>query len=126
VEHLQRVMSWVRSTHPFYNRTGGKDHFFWLANDQGGCWIPPDDPLLAAPAKIVHFGFHGWNTKLPGDYQVNHQQQEGLVLPSCKPQVPVSGSAATHAASCIMMHVFGMMIITTACPPALCCCWSPI
>jgi hypothetical protein len=86
VEHLTRVMTWVRSAHPFFNRTQGKDHFFWLANDQGGCWIPPEDPLLAAPAKIVHFGFHGWNSKLPGDYQVSHQQAagRGRLLPSCK------------------------------------------
>lgn len=32
--HLQRVMTWVRDQHPFFNRTGGKDHFIWLPNDR--------------------------------------------------------------------------------------------
>jgi len=35
-EHLHRVMTWVREAHPFFNRTGGRDHFFWLPNDRWG------------------------------------------------------------------------------------------
>lgn len=34
VEHLRRVMGWVQNAHPFFNRTGGRDHFFWLPNDR--------------------------------------------------------------------------------------------
>lgn len=34
VEHLRRVMAWVRTAHPFFNRTGGRDHFAWLPNDR--------------------------------------------------------------------------------------------
>jgi hypothetical protein len=34
VEHLRRVMGWVRAAHPFFNRTGGRDHFVWLPNDR--------------------------------------------------------------------------------------------
>jgi hypothetical protein len=32
--HLRRVMAWVAEAHPFFNRTGGRDHFFWLPNDR--------------------------------------------------------------------------------------------
>lgn len=34
VEHLRRVMGWVQNAHPFFNRTGGRDHFLWLPNDR--------------------------------------------------------------------------------------------
>jgi hypothetical protein len=27
-------MAWVAEAHPFFNRTGGRDHFFWLPNDR--------------------------------------------------------------------------------------------
>jgi hypothetical protein len=36
VEHMRRVMTWVQGAHPFFNRTGGRDHFFWLPNDRCG------------------------------------------------------------------------------------------
>lgn len=81
VEHLRRVMSWVRSEHPFFNRTGGRDHFLWLPNDRGACWVDPRDPLLANVIKVVHFGFHQHNTKLPGDFQLMPQKGEACFEP---------------------------------------------
>lgn len=39
--HLRRVMAWVAEAHPFFNRTGGRDHFLWLPGD--GCdWMEPN------------------------------------------------------------------------------------
>lgn len=34
VEHLHRVMTWVRDAHPFFNRTAGRDHYVFLPNDR--------------------------------------------------------------------------------------------
>ncbi|KAF8062027.1 glucuronosyltransferase [Scenedesmus sp. PABB004] len=67
-EHLRRVMTWVAGAHPFFNRTSGKDHFFWLPNDRGACWIDPADPLLGGPIKVTHFGYAAPDGGLPGDF----------------------------------------------------------
>eukprot|EP00878_Enallax_costatus_P016506 GHUV01017315.1.p1 GENE.GHUV01017315.1~~GHUV01017315.1.p1 ORF type:complete len:576 (+),score=57.68 GHUV01017315.1:463-2190(+) len=78
--HLQRVMTWVRDQRPFFNRTAGKDHFVWLPNDRGGCWIDPSDPLLGNLIKISHFGFHQTNTKLP-EFKMMPQQGASCHIP---------------------------------------------
>ncbi|KAI8466470.1 MAG: exostosin family-domain-containing protein [Monoraphidium minutum] len=54
--HLRRVMAYVRDTHPFFNRSGGRDHVLWLPGDRGACWLPRDDPLLGPPIKVTHWG----------------------------------------------------------------------
>eukprot|EP00775_Hariotina_reticulata_P004063 gene4063-4310_t len=65
-EHLRRVMTWVREAHPFFNRTGGRDHFFWLPNDRCG------------GAAIV---WQAENSPLPGDFRVMPDQGAACYKP---------------------------------------------
>lgn len=36
VEHLNHVLEHVRQAHPFFNRTGGRDHFFVSRGGRAG------------------------------------------------------------------------------------------
>jgi hypothetical protein len=53
VEHLRRVMGWVRDAHPFFNRTAGRDHFMWLPNDRWGQQGSLDLPLGSCVAALL-------------------------------------------------------------------------
>jgi len=33
---------WVKSAHPYWNRTGGADHIWHFAHDEGACWAPTE------------------------------------------------------------------------------------
>ncbi|GIL47983.1 hypothetical protein Vafri_4706 [Volvox africanus] len=48
------VLDYVRKNWPFYNRTGGRDHFYFMTGDRGTCSIPRwmQDSCI----KLVHFG----------------------------------------------------------------------
>ena len=81
VEHLHRVMTYISKKHPFFNRTQGTDHFFWLPNDLGACWLAPDDSLLSRAIKVVHWGFHQYDTDLPGDFQLMPRKGFGCFHP---------------------------------------------
>ena len=35
--HIEHIIQWVKTQHPFWNRTQGRDHFFWVGNDWGVC-----------------------------------------------------------------------------------------
>jgi hypothetical protein len=44
------VQRWAEETHPYWNRTGGKDHIFLASPDEGSCLVPeelryPEFPL---------------------------------------------------------------------------------
>jgi len=52
-----------------------------LCPARGACWVDPRDPLLANVIKVVHFGFHQHNTKLPGDFQLMPQKGEACFEP---------------------------------------------
>jgi hypothetical protein len=39
--HVEHVVQWIKTAHPFWNRTQGRDHFYWATNDWGVCkWVP--------------------------------------------------------------------------------------
>ncbi|WIA23466.1 hypothetical protein OEZ85_000212 [Tetradesmus obliquus] len=75
--HSKRVIDYVRTTWPFFNRTKGLDHFMWLTNDQGAChWPGSTHPEMANVIKVVHYAWHnpfgksiptGWN-RLPNKH----------------------------------------------------------
>lgn len=56
--HLRGVISHVRQAWPFFNRTGGADHFVWLPGDFGACEVSEQEPELAGLIKITHWGWH--------------------------------------------------------------------
>jgi len=37
-----RLQRWVEQTHPYWNKTGGKDHIFLASHDEGSCWVPEE------------------------------------------------------------------------------------
>jgi hypothetical protein len=36
------VLDWLRTTYPYWNRTGGADHVWLFSHDEGGCWAPSE------------------------------------------------------------------------------------
>lgn len=54
--HIEDVIQYIRTAHPFWNRAQGRDHVFWLTNDRGACGILPDSPA-EPPIKLVHFAY---------------------------------------------------------------------
>ena len=58
-ERLQMLCSrtcrFVQQTYPFYNRSGGRDHFMWFTGDRGACYASSD---LGPIIRLVHFGYH--------------------------------------------------------------------
>ncbi|PSC75169.1 exostosin-like glycosyltransferase [Micractinium conductrix] len=56
-EHMRLVIDHIRHEYPYWNRTGGRDHFFWLPADRGACHVR-SDPLFFDAIKVTHFGMH--------------------------------------------------------------------
>jgi hypothetical protein len=63
-----RLLShYVRAAHPYWARSGGRDHLFFLPSDGGGCWF--DGELGARPILLSHWGLlggHGAMAKTSG------------------------------------------------------------
>ncbi len=57
-EHLKRVVNHVKTKFPFWGRAQGRDHFFWLPNDRGACYIEANNADLQKSIKVVHFGLY--------------------------------------------------------------------
>ncbi|KAG2444152.1 hypothetical protein HYH02_009091 [Chlamydomonas schloesseri] len=97
--HLEAVMEHVKSAWPFYNRSGGRDHFVFLTGDRGSCHMPR--ALQDSMIKVVHFGMQkqGLNWTWMGhnqDYGCIRLRQDLVVPPhpnDHKPLWPV-GTAA--------------------------------
>jgi hypothetical protein len=53
-EHASNVVQHIRQVHPFWNRTGGRDHVFWFTLDRGACAVAGGSELERA-IKLVHF-----------------------------------------------------------------------
>ncbi|KAL4856586.1 DNA-directed RNA polymerase II subunit RPB2 [Chlorella vulgaris] len=50
---LLEVFHWIRSHHPWWDRSGGRDHIILSVHDEGSCWIP----AALRPAIILsHWG----------------------------------------------------------------------
>ena len=43
---FELVVHWLRSVHPYYDRTQGRDHVFFLPGDRGACGIGATGPIL--------------------------------------------------------------------------------
>ena len=53
-EFLTATVNWIRGRYPFWNRTGGADHYIFTGQDLGGCWMPE---VLRSSIIVSHFGF---------------------------------------------------------------------
>ncbi|EFJ48508.1 acetylglucosaminyltransferase [Volvox carteri f. nagariensis] len=78
----EAVIEYIRTKWPFYNRTGGRDHFVFFTGDRASChfqrWI--QDSVI----KVVHFGMQHrnltWNEISNRDYACI-QNKRDLVVP---------------------------------------------
>ncbi|GIL62228.1 hypothetical protein Vafri_16503 [Volvox africanus] len=69
-----RAVNWVASTFPFFNRTGGKDHFILISADRGACYlkrVPQTEHLI----RVTHFGYERQNITDMG--QLLHNTEYG-------------------------------------------------
>jgi hypothetical protein len=59
----------VQTAYPFWNRTGGRDHVWLFAHDEGACWAPAE--VYRRSIILTHWGRadanHTSNTAFPGD-----------------------------------------------------------
>ena len=39
-EFYRQALQWIRTNHPYWNRTGGRDHLFAFPHDEGACIAP--------------------------------------------------------------------------------------
>ncbi|KAL1528166.1 hypothetical protein AB1Y20_009527 [Prymnesium parvum] len=53
-QFLHDAVGWIRHRLPFWNRSGGADHYLFSGQDLGGCWMPD---LLRSSIVVSHFGF---------------------------------------------------------------------
>lgn len=56
LEHVELLLDHIKTTWPYWNRTGGRDHFIWASGDRGACWWRTGQPTELI--RIVHFGMH--------------------------------------------------------------------
>jgi hypothetical protein len=63
-EHVKHVITYIKQAYPFWNRTQGRDHMFWMTGDKGACYIQPGEEA-ENPIKLVHFGFSPRNYSGP-------------------------------------------------------------
>lgn len=54
VTFTAELLAWVKSTHPFWNRTGGSDHIWHFAHDEGACWAPAE--VYKSSIILTHWG----------------------------------------------------------------------
>ncbi|KAL4449411.1 hypothetical protein ABPG77_007055 [Micractinium sp. CCAP 211/92] len=52
-DHLAAVIHHIKHAHPWWNRTGGRDHFFWTPADRGACHLSGE---AMDAIKLTHFG----------------------------------------------------------------------
>ena len=65
--------SYIRQKHPFWNATGGSDHFYFTINDRGACNLNSSHAELWAPIKLVHFGAFSSNITRDLNYTRNYE-----------------------------------------------------
>ncbi len=51
----------IRERFPYWNASGGADHFYFALNDRGACTLNTTQPDVWAPIKLVHFGAYSKN-----------------------------------------------------------------
>jgi len=57
---FRQVVDFIQQEYPYWNITGGRDHFMWLLSDRGPCLLQREQQDSAI--KIVHFGLNVYNS----------------------------------------------------------------
>ncbi|KAG2489756.1 hypothetical protein HYH03_011708, partial [Edaphochlamys debaryana] len=52
---IQHALDYVRMTYPYYNASGGRDHFVWATGDRGVCYV---SRKLSQVIFVTLFGLH--------------------------------------------------------------------
>ncbi|EFN55367.1 hypothetical protein CHLNCDRAFT_52572 [Chlorella variabilis] len=50
---LIEVYHWLRAHHPYWDRSGGRDHIILQSHDEGSCWLPA---VLRPATMLTHWG----------------------------------------------------------------------
>lgn len=50
---IEMAMLWLKAHHPYWDRSGGRDHVFFIAGDKGACGL---DVVGSQPILLTHFG----------------------------------------------------------------------
>lgn len=53
---MDRVIEYVKSNFPYWNRSHGRDHFVWVVGDRNNCHLRSKE--AQSLIKVVHFGFY--------------------------------------------------------------------
>ena len=67
VEFLRTTVKKLSWEYPFWNRTGGTDHVFFLTTDRGGCWKPwalQDSLIISYLGFRASEGYFGFEERL--------------------------------------------------------------
>jgi hypothetical protein len=51
------LLQWVKTAHPYWNRTSGTDHIWLFAHDEGACWAPTE--VYENSVILTHWGRMG-------------------------------------------------------------------
>ena len=55
------ILRYVKNNFPFWNRTGGRDHFFLTTGDRASCYLNFNESKSAI--KVTHFGYYDRGTE---------------------------------------------------------------
>lgn len=85
------ALDWVRTTYPYWNASGGADHIWLFAHDEGACWAPAE--LYDASIILTH-----WGRLAPPSPQHGHVTDSltSRCAPACA-QRPLHAAAVQHA-----------------------------
>ncbi len=71
--------SYIRQKHPYWDASGGGDHFYFALNDRGACALNSTHSELWAPIKLVHFGAFTGNASRDLSYNLPGRTHAGWV-----------------------------------------------
>ncbi|KAG2493507.1 hypothetical protein HYH03_008323 [Edaphochlamys debaryana] len=54
---IMHVVNYVAQNYPYYNRSGGRDHFLWATGDRGVCYVPQN---ISKVMYVTLFGLHAF------------------------------------------------------------------
>ena len=60
---MELIVQHLAQHSPYWRRSGGRDHFFFLAGDKGACGLPLE--IARRPIFLTHFGLLGPHTSMP-------------------------------------------------------------
>eukprot|EP00798_Chlamydomonas_sp_ICE-L_P021835 gene21835-28865_t len=95
-QHVWTIISYIKHTWPFWNRSKGRDHFFWVTNDIGGILWSHMHAYLSRPIKVVHFGYDVNGSNVPNGakslWRGFDEKRDVVVPPHDSKHVPTASS----------------------------------